>query len=57
MGKKLLLSYPFKMMGAKMSQEKQDDIFEFFICLKNVWHNNMRGLGFGLSCLKTLWKQ
>ncbi|MCX5804772.1 MAG: hypothetical protein NT010_01715 [Proteobacteria bacterium] len=40
-----------------MSQEKQDDIFERFTCLEDIGHNNMKGLRFGLSCVKTLWKQ
>jgi hypothetical protein len=57
MGKKLPLSYTLKMTGVKMSQEKQRDIFERFTCLEGIGHNSMRGRGFGLSCVKTLWKQ
>jgi len=40
--------------GAGIPQEKQGDIFKRFSLLEDKEHNNMKGLGFGLSCVKTI---
>ncbi|MCX5811863.1 MAG: sensor histidine kinase [Proteobacteria bacterium] len=40
--------------GSGISQEKQDVIFNRFSHLKDKEENDMKGLGFGLSCVKTI---
>lgn len=40
--------------GSGMPREKQDVIFNRFSHLKENEDNNMKGLGFGLSCVKTI---
>jgi signal transduction histidine kinase len=40
--------------GAGIPQEKQDDVFKRFSHSEEIGYDSMRGLGFGLSCVKTI---
>lgn len=40
--------------GSGIPQEKQDYIFKRFLCAQDKPKGNEKGLGFGLSCVKTL---
>jgi signal transduction histidine kinase len=40
--------------GAGIPKEKQDDIFKRFSRSEDKEPNNLKGLGFGLSCVKTI---